>query len=295
MSEWYDWESGDSVGIRNWPHGPRLEQHEVLRRVAAAFRRVVIDWTEGDRWAEARISKAVEIGWSGLLLEAEQALRGTSVLVSVADTAGPDAAWVRFYMTPDTESFELHYEPPGAEEACRALARKLAEVLGYQFDAYEDSLADQERPVSDFLLHRDFWPNAEGRLPPAKGCLPTEELLRRVANRFPLAVIDRERGDRIVRVGADNLAALHGSPTHPSVERQLALVGRVAHVTIRDAVGGPQFGFFLTPNPTSIYIEYERPQDRAACRPLLKALVAELADYHHMTQSLDMQSEKLDD
>jgi hypothetical protein len=293
LSEWHNWESGDSVGIRNWPHGPRLEQHEVLRRVAAAFRRVVIDWTEGDRWAEARISKAAEV-YSGFLLEAEQALQGTSVLVSVADAGGPDAAWVRFYMTPDTESFELHYEPPGAEAACRALARKLAEVLGYEFAAYEDSLVEQESPVSDFLLHRDFWPNAEGGLPPAKGCLPNEELLRRVANRFPLAVIDRERGDRIVREGADKLAALHGSPTDPAVERQLALVGRVAHVTIRDAVGGPQFGFFLTPNTTGIHIEYERPQDREACRPLLKALVAELADYHHMNQDLDTETKNLD-
>jgi hypothetical protein len=294
VNEWSFSESGDSVNMLNWPDGPRLPQREILRRVAAAFRRVVIDWAEGDRWAEARISKAAEV-YSGFLLEAEQALRGTSVLVSVADAAGPDAAWVRFYMTPDTESLELHYEPPGAEAACRALARKLAEVLGYEFAAYEDSLAEEECPRSDFLIHRDFLPNAEGRLPTAKGCLPTEELLRRVANRFPLAVIDRERGDRIVRAGADQLAALVGSPTDSSVARHLALVGRVAHVTIRDAVGGPQFSFFLSPNPTGIQIEYERPQDREACRPLLKALVAELADYYHMSQDLDIESENLDD
>jgi hypothetical protein len=80
----------------------------------------------------------VEIGYSGFLLEAEQALRGQSVLVSVADAAGPDAARVRFFMTPDTEFFELHYEPPGALEGCRALAIQLAEALGYEFGAYED-------------------------------------------------------------------------------------------------------------------------------------------------------------
>jgi hypothetical protein len=294
VSDWYDSVSGDIVGIHNWPDGPRLGQHEVLRRIAAAFRRVVIDWTEGDRWAEARISKAAEV-YSGFLLEAEQALRGTSVLVSVADAAGPDAAWVRFFMTPDTESFELQYEPPEAEEACRALALKLAEALGYEFSRWED---DQDSPPvlpHDTLMHRDLWPDAEGRLPPAKGCLPTEELLRRVADRFPLAVIDHERGDRIVREGADSLAALHGSPTDPAVERRLALVGRIAHVTIRDAVGGPQFGFFLFPQPTVIRIEYERPQDRQACRPLLKALVAELADYLHMNQSLDTEPENPDD
>ena len=139
MGEWSDWEeSGDIVGIRNWPDGPRLPQREVLQRVAGAFRRVVIDWTEGDRWVEARISAATEFGYSGFLLEAEHALRGRAVLVSVADAPGPDAAWVRFYMTPDTEAFELRYDPPGALEACRALALKLAEALGYEFDAFED-------------------------------------------------------------------------------------------------------------------------------------------------------------
>jgi hypothetical protein len=144
VSEWSDWESGDSVNMPNWPHGPSLDQHEILRRVAAAFRRVVIDWAEGDRWAEARISKAAEV-YSGLLLEAEQDLRGTSVLVSVADAAGPDAAWVRFIMTHDTSGLELHYEPPGAEDECRALARKLGDILGYEFEA-----SDIEEPaVSD--------------------------------------------------------------------------------------------------------------------------------------------------
>src|SRR3954447_21289443 len=126
MGEWSDWESGDTVGIPNWPDGPMLPQREVLRRVAGAFRRVVIDWTEGDRWVEARISAATEIGYPGGLLAAEHALRGRAVLVSVADAAGPDAAWVRFYMTPDTECLDLHYDPPGAEAACRALGRKLA-------------------------------------------------------------------------------------------------------------------------------------------------------------------------
>src|SRR2546430_15240149 len=105
MGEWSDWESGDTVGIPNWPDGPMLPQREVLQRVAGAFRRVVIDWTDGDRWVEARISKAVEIGWSGLLLEAEQALRGQAVLVSVADGPGADAAWARGYMAPDNGIF----------------------------------------------------------------------------------------------------------------------------------------------------------------------------------------------
>jgi hypothetical protein len=134
MGEWSDWESGDTVGIPNWPDGPMLPQREVLRCLAGAFRRVVIDWTEGDRWVEARISAATEIGYPAGLLAAEHALRGQAVLVSVADAPGPAAAWVRFYLTPDTECLDLHYEPPGAQAACQALGRKLAEALGYEFE-----------------------------------------------------------------------------------------------------------------------------------------------------------------
>ena len=48
MDEWSDWESGDTVGIPNSSDGPGLPQREVLQRVAGAFRRVIIDWTEGD-------------------------------------------------------------------------------------------------------------------------------------------------------------------------------------------------------------------------------------------------------
>ena len=143
MGEWSNWESGDSVGSPNWPHGSLLDQHEILRRVAVAFRRVIIDWSEGDRWAEERIRKGIEIGYRGVLLQNEQALRGQSVLVSFADSAGPNAAWVRFYMIPNTEDLELHYEEQsGYEPSCRQLAVKLAEMLGYNFSTCGVPLPD---------------------------------------------------------------------------------------------------------------------------------------------------------
>jgi hypothetical protein len=276
MNEWSDWESGDCVAITNSGEDiPGRPQREILQRVAEAFRRVIIDWTEGERYAEARIAAMVEVGMPKGLLELDEKLfRGHTVLMSVADAAGSDAAWVRFLMSVNTASFDLHYEPPGALETCRELGRKLAEALGYVFVTNEDALAEVDPPSSDTLMHRDLWPSAEGRLPTPKGCLPTDELLQRVANRFPLAIIDRE--------------------CQPGSHGQFA---RVAHVTIRDAVGGPQFCFFLIANPTIIQIEYERPEDRKSCRPLLEALVAELADYYHVTQDSDNddESEDLDD
>jgi hypothetical protein len=36
-------------------------------------------------------------------------------------------------MTADAGLLELHYEPAWAAPACRALAEKLAELLGYEF------------------------------------------------------------------------------------------------------------------------------------------------------------------
>jgi hypothetical protein len=115
-----------------------VEQVEILRRVAAGFRRVSIDWSEGDRWAEARIIKATETGYRGFLLDAERALRGQSVLVAVADAPGPEAAWVRFYMISDSELLELNYQPASAVADGRALAGKLAELLGYELVLREE-------------------------------------------------------------------------------------------------------------------------------------------------------------
>jgi hypothetical protein len=131
----------------------------------------------------------------------------------------------------------------------------------------------------DSLVYRHPGPHVEGFLPPA-------ELLQRVTNRFPLAVIDRERGDRIIREGVDRLAELM-SPTDTIVDHHRALIGRVAYVTIRVGAGRPQFGFLLYPHPTVIEIDYERPEDRDACRPLLEALAAEL--------EYDIESEDLED
>lgn len=127
-----EWESGDCVCAPDRP-GTILEQDEVLRRVVVFFRYVSIDRAEGDRWAETRVSRATEVGYRGMLLEAEMALVGRVALVSFSDEAG---VWVRFFLTPDAGLIELHYEP--ADDAhCRLAAQKLAEALGYEFVSWE--------------------------------------------------------------------------------------------------------------------------------------------------------------
>jgi hypothetical protein len=138
VHEWFEWASGDCVHAPD-RSGAEVTQAEILRRVAVGFRRVAIDWPEGERWAEARAAKAAEDGYRGFLLEAEQALRSESVLVSVADAVGPDAVWVRFYLTADAGLLELNYHPAGAVAAGRELATKLAELLGYEFAPWDGS------------------------------------------------------------------------------------------------------------------------------------------------------------
>jgi hypothetical protein len=120
------------------------------------------------------------------------------------------------------------------------------------------------------------------------GFLPPDELLRRVARRFPFAIIDRERGDRMVRAAAAEMVALGLPAADTLVTNHRALEGRVAYVTVREQEGGPQFGFLLLPHPRLFCIDYERPAERDASRSLLEALAAELTEY-------DIRSEDLDD
>jgi len=115
------------------------------------------------------------------------------------------------------------------------------------------------------------------------GWLPVDEVLRRIADRFPLAVVDRERGDRIVREHAVRLAEVSAHAV--VLDDWRALEGRVAYITIREGVGGPQFGFFLKPQTTMFEIDYERPEDRDDCRPLLEAL-AEALEYDILTEDI---------
>ena len=43
--------------------------------VAVGFRRVGIDWAEGDRWVDARVLHGLEIGYAGALLELDPYLK----------------------------------------------------------------------------------------------------------------------------------------------------------------------------------------------------------------------------
>lgn len=112
----------------------------------------------------------------------------------------------------------------------------------------------------------------------AETWMPTEEVLQRVAARFPLAIVDRVRADRHVIAEVDQMKELYG-PTSHLVELHRKMIGKVAYVTVREEAGGPQFHFFLRQCPTSIGIDYDQEEDREVCRSLLEALAAALTEY----------------
>ena len=278
-----------------------MPMEEVLQRVAARFPLAVIDRERADQHVIAEADQMVEVyGPTSHLVELHRKMVGQVAYVTIREEVrGPQ---FHFFLRQCPTSIDIDYDQEEDREVCRPILEALAAALP-EYDLvsedpadYDDSPPEEEDPVYDILIHRNGLPNAEGRLPTAKAPLPLEEILRRVAARFPLAVIDRERGDQIVRAGAEAYASFLGNPTDPSVEHRLALVGRVAHVTIRDAVDGPQCCFFVNPNliDTGLRIDYESQQDRMACRPLLDALVAALADYYCLTQDLDDETEDLD-
>ena len=102
-------------------------------------------------------------------------------------------------------------------------------------------------------------------------------------SRFPLAVIDWERGDRIVR---GEIAQLEELDVHQVVlDNHRAMLGQTAYVTVWEAVDGPQFGFFLNSHPTMVDIDYEHPEDRDASRPLFEALATAL-DWDILTEDV---------
>jgi hypothetical protein len=72
VDEWSDWESGDFLHAADKPDA-EVPLDEVLQRVAVGFRRVVIDWCEGDRWVDWRITKHIEVGSPPVIMEAEHA------------------------------------------------------------------------------------------------------------------------------------------------------------------------------------------------------------------------------
>jgi hypothetical protein len=110
------------------PHTDKLPVPEVLRRIAPAFRQVVIDWLAGEEHLKAvqRMMKGLGASAAALPLPEERV-----VFVRVADVAGEENA-IQFKLRErgTTAEILISYSSDAHERACGPLLDKLAELLG---------------------------------------------------------------------------------------------------------------------------------------------------------------------
>lgn len=129
-----DWDSGDA--LVQPPGVVSASLNILLPKIASDFAFIAVDWTEGNKWIERRIEKAIAISYPPELIQAERSLYGVTPLVVVSDAGvGPK---VSFFLLPNPEIIELHYEPIESRQRCRELASRLADLIGYELQLWED-------------------------------------------------------------------------------------------------------------------------------------------------------------
>jgi hypothetical protein len=125
-------------------HNPQgLTPQDIIARLRGRFAHVSVDWQEGERWLNARIAKAIEIGNQKILIDADIALRGKVALVTVATDPQEPTVRVQFYLSPEsdscqtTDSIELHYSPGNASRAARVIAKQIGEAIDFDIELYD--------------------------------------------------------------------------------------------------------------------------------------------------------------
>jgi hypothetical protein len=107
---------------------------DALRRIAPAFRRVVIDRDRGDEWIRRGYEQLGELNAPDVIRESHLSMVGRTAHVSISDGSG----CAEFFIT-GGEDIGIEYDSIEHRAACREIASKLAEVLGY-------ALADKLEP-----------------------------------------------------------------------------------------------------------------------------------------------------
>jgi hypothetical protein len=130
---WLNWCSGECLVAPELP-GKSLPKEEIARLIVMKFRYIAFDWSEGDRWVAAHIQNSIDFGFEGAFLEADYALRGQCLLVTLSDSPNVNIDIIRFYLTPDTGLIDLNYQYLNSPASCSAAARKLATIIGYKLE-----------------------------------------------------------------------------------------------------------------------------------------------------------------
>ena len=110
--------------------GAHHEPDEVLRRVAPAFRYVIIDKVRGDRLVAEKYTQLLAIPAPEVILRSHRSLFGRTVFVTLADDDAGESR-IRSLLQPCSEIW-VEYESSLGRDDCRPLLDKLAALLGYE-------------------------------------------------------------------------------------------------------------------------------------------------------------------
>ncbi|QJW93761.1 hypothetical protein [Frigoriglobus tundricola] len=109
------------------PDGYHHDLTEAVRRIAPAFRRVVIDRDRGDTWVRGGYDELGRLNAPRVIRESHLSMLGRTAHIIVADEAG----CAEFYLV-GGEDIEVEYASDAHRAECRGVVRVLAEVLGYE-------------------------------------------------------------------------------------------------------------------------------------------------------------------
>jgi hypothetical protein len=105
---------------------------EVLRRIAPAFRYIVIDKASGDRLVQAQYAKLLELHAPEVILQSHKFNFGKAVFVTLAED--PDSrVKIRFLLQPYS-GISIEYDSDAHRDRCRLLVEELARLLGYEME-----------------------------------------------------------------------------------------------------------------------------------------------------------------
>ena len=110
--------------------GAHHEPDQVLRRIAPAFRYVVVDKVRGDSLVQEKYAELLALPAPEVILLSHRSFFGRTAFVTLADDEAGE--WrIRFLLQPCCE-IRVEYGSPEQREDCRPMLEKLARLLGYE-------------------------------------------------------------------------------------------------------------------------------------------------------------------
>lgn len=136
------------------PDEEYLSSHEAIRRIAPAFRHVVIDRARGEAEYQKEWDKVKSLNAPEAILQTYSLANCRTFWVEVTDDDGPGGCWVRFPLWSRRDIF-IEFESNSEYIRLRSTVEKLATVLGYVTEG-DDAESDEQKvgSVADDMVFR---------------------------------------------------------------------------------------------------------------------------------------------